>query len=152
MNDHAFELRDSSRYAINSPKVACQAFEGEALIIHFERGHYFSALGSAAALLALLEGGGSVGELRAALVRSCALDGEHAGRVIARFVNELLREELVVTVADDAPVLSPPVREVFAPIAAFEEPQLVKYTDLEDLLVLDPIHEVMLSAWPAEGS
>lgn len=152
MDSHASASEDLRRYAVNTPQVACQAFEGEALVIHFERGHYFSAVGSAGMLLALVERGSSVGELRAALVRSCALDAEQAAQVVTRFIDELLKEELVVALSDVATCRpAPTAGDVLAPRGAFEEPRLVKYTDLEDLLVLDPIHEVMLSAWPAAG-
>jgi hypothetical protein len=130
--------------------VACQAFEGEALLIHFERGHYFSAVGAAGMLLALVERGCSVAELQAALVRSWPVDAEQAARAVTRFVDELLQEELVVPVSDAGPRLpAPTAGGLVAPSGAFEEPRLIKYTDLEDLLVLDPIHEIMVSAWPA---
>jgi hypothetical protein len=32
---------------------------------------------------------------------------------------------------------------------SFTHPQLQKYTDMQELLLLDPIHEVEESGWPA---
>ena len=144
--------RIDDRYALNPAKVACQVFDGEAIVIHFERGHYFSATGSAALLLALLSDGSSMAELRSLLVRRFGLEVEHAARVVATFWQQLAGEELLVatpgvTAEGSASAADP------TPIATFfEEPLLVKHTELEDLLLLDPIHEVMLSAWPAGSS
>lgn len=136
------------RYTVNAAKVACQVFDGEAIVIHFERGHYFSAVGSGATLLALLCGGSSMAELRAELVRRFALEPEHAARSVAQFWEQLSAAEVIVPTSVQQAEPSASMAEV-ASASPFQEPQLVEYTDLEDLLVLDPIHEVMLSAWPA---
>jgi hypothetical protein len=142
---------DDARYGLNAAKVACQVLDGEAIVIHFERGHYYSAAGSAVLLLGLLSEGSSVAELGSALVRRFELEPEHAARVVVTFLQQLWAEELLVPTSPDAAERPTNATDV-APKTSFEEPRLVKYTDLEDLLILDPIHEVMLSAWPAGGS
>lgn len=143
------EARDTEPlYALDARRVACQVFDGEAIVIHFERGHYFSATGSAALLLALLQDGCSAARLADELARSFDLDAERASAGVQAFLEQLTAENLVVT-ALEAPAVAPHSAPGSVPsTTAYEEPRLVKYTDLEDLLVLDPIHEVMLSGWP----
>jgi hypothetical protein len=142
---------DDARYGLNAAKVACQVLDGEAIVIHFERGHYYSAAGSGALLLGLLSEGSSVAELGSALVRRFELEPEQAACAVVTFLRQLWAEELLVTISAGAAERSASPTDL-TPMTSFEEPRLVKYTDLEDLLILDPVHEVMLSAWPAGGS
>lgn len=146
------ELLDDTRYSLNAAQVACQVLDGEAIVIHFERGHYYSGAGSAALLLELLSEGSSVAELGSALVGRFGLAPEHAARVIVAFLERLRAEELIVPTPATAATRSANTADVATTASSFEEPRLVKYTDLEDLLILDPIHEVMLSGWPAGGA
>jgi hypothetical protein len=145
---------EDERYlVVNAPKVACQTFDGEVLLIHFERGHYYSATGCAARLIELVELGLSESEVGRALMREYGLENDRARQVASRFLEQLISDELFTVAADpraDERVAPSSVR--LAPgttTKAFEEPLLSKYTDLEDLLVLDPVHDVMMTGWPA---
>jgi len=147
---------DDRCFALNAPKVACQILDGEALLIHFERGHYYSAAGSAAFLLQLLEHGLDERDLSAALAERFDLETDRARRVVSSFVEQLLEDELFVVTAKPVPDESAASSGLqVAPgksADAFEEPQLSKYTDLEDLLVLDPVHDVMMTGWPGHAA
>lgn len=129
-----------------APAVVSETIDGEVIVIHLERGSYFSLRGSAAELWALVEHGLSADELPMALAaRYPSAPCEEVAKEVARFVEEL-REEDLVTDADRAPAPAPDL----APAApAFAPPQLEKYTDLQDLIMLDPIHEVEPEGWPA---
>lgn len=146
-----FPRHDNARYSLNPAQVACQVLDGEAIVIHFERGHYYSGTGSAALLLDLLSESSSAAELGSALVRRFELEPEHAARVVVPFLEQLWAEQLIVPISTPAAERSASAADITPTTTSFEEPRLVKYTDLEDLLLLDPIHEVMLSAWPAGG-
>ncbi len=56
----------------------------------------------------------------------------------------LVPADVVGAVAADASgeSYSPPAK------TAFVTPELTRYTDIEDMLILDPIHEVDASGWP----
>lgn len=145
---------EDDRYLIvNAPKVACQTFDGEVLLIHFERGHYYNAAGCAAWLIELIERGLSESEIGSALEREYGLESDRARQVTSRFLEQLLGEELFTVASEpraDERVAPSSVRlATTATTKAFEEPSLSKYTDLEDLLVLDPVHDVMMTGWPS---
>jgi hypothetical protein len=148
--DAPAQLVDEGRtFAVNAPAVASQIIEGEAIIIHFERGHYFSAKGSAAEALALLESGRAPSAVAASFVVRYGLDTERAAASVGRFVAELLAEGLIVA-SDASPALGGGAlaEGVEGAPLSFEEPRLVKFTDLQDVLVLDPLHDVMMPGWP----
>jgi hypothetical protein len=69
---------------------------------------------------------------------------------LEQFVNELAGDGLVVPrPAGAAPAGAPNLPAPAVPRAAFSAPVLQKYDDMQDLIMLDPIHEVDDSGWPA---
>jgi hypothetical protein len=154
----AMTIPRAATFSVNAPAVACQIMDGEAILIHFDRGDYFSVTGSGAFLLELLERGLPSAQLTHELSWSFELELERAQQVVNEFLAQLLDEALVVANVD-AP--SAPITPAIAVASAagsngalgarspFEPPRLVKYSDLQDLLVLDPIHDVVLGGWPS---
>ena len=66
---------------------------------------------------------------------------------VTRFVERLLEEALLVAAnGDGRPLRLRPSRT--APPRLVREPRLDKYTDMQELLLLDPIHEVDERGWP----
>jgi len=67
---------------------------------------------------------------------------------VGAFLAELAREGLIVP--DSSPAPDSPQPEAPSPEdpAAFVSPTLRKYTDMQNLLLLDPVHEVGEGGWP----
>jgi len=150
MTAHAIE---SGQFTLNTPRAACQIIEREAILIHFERGHYFSAAGSGVWILERVLGGDSAPRIAAAFARHFALDPERAQRLVSALLEQLVAEDLFAVVertelAEHLTLPSEPTGSAPDAVATFDEPRLVKFTDLEDLLVLDPIHDVIATGWP----
>lgn len=129
-----------------APQVVREVFDDEVIIINMESGNYFSLNSTGAYVWSLIEAGfavdGIVGRLRD--------DFEGADSSAAPSVNELLeqlvKEELILPGTGPAPAPS----EVASPATkrAFEKPALAVYTDMQELLLLDPIHDVDETGWP----
>jgi hypothetical protein len=73
---------------------------------------------------------------------------------VTGFVEELVKEGLLVKAdheipAGDASLLISQLAEV---AGDFKPPLVNKYTDMQDLLLLDPIHEVDEKGWPESKS
>lgn len=70
--------------------------------------------------------------------------GAQAGQDLQDFVATLIEHELLRE-ADATPVDFVPVT-----VAAYFAPKLDIYTDMQELLLLDPVHDVDETGWPAQ--
>ncbi|HWB61233.1 MAG TPA: PqqD family protein [Chthoniobacteraceae bacterium] len=128
---------------INTPDVIHESFDSETVIVNLRIGVYFS-LNEAGLQLWKEIGKGATEDQLASLYQAKQNVDEAAARAVVRaFLNELRDEQLIVVDAPD--VLGAPVGA--APAGA-SLPVLRKFTDLQDLLMLDPIHEVDERGWP----
>lgn len=130
-----------ARYEVNKPEVVDESVDGEVLIVHLGTGAYYSARGTGNLVWQMVASGATCESAAAAL-------GNGAGPATAlpaveAFVEQLVDEDLI------RPRTTPP-RESPAPSAplTFSEPLLEKFTDMQDLLLLDPIHDVEDEGWP----
>jgi hypothetical protein len=131
------------RYRINEPDVSAETFEEEVLVINLANGHYHSLRGSGVWLWQALTAG---------LGRSEAIDrlvlgrGEDAGAAeqSADFIDRLVDEGLLVTAPERIDVGGCDV----APPGPFVAPSMETFTDMENLLTIDPIHDVDSQGWP----
>lgn len=142
------------RFAVSRPKVINQVIDGEALLINFETGNYYSLLKSGAFIWTLIEGTATVDEVVAALEQRYQGTREVFEDAVNRFVRGLEAEGLIRSSEDgvrEGPDVLPTVGE--SPErperSLFEPPVLEKYEDMQDLILLDPVHEVDEEAgWP----
>lgn len=123
------------------PQCSADDFDGEIVAINLDTGIYYSIRESAALVWHDLADGHSV-ETLLDVVREDA-DGQAA---ISRFVDELLGSGLMrPSVEIRRPVAAPRIASAL-PLAA---PVLEPFGDMQDLLLLDPVHEVDQDAgWP----
>jgi hypothetical protein len=131
---------------LNAPAVVSETRDGEAIIMHHGSGSFFNTLGAGAVLWEQIERGATPASLAASLVRLYALDGAHADAATQRFLGLLTTHDLIAIGPESVtdPAAFPPQ----TPVGAFEEPELGVHTDLADMLLLDPIHEVDAVGWP----
>ena len=140
-------MQDHRIYRVNRPRVISENIEGELIILNLERGCYFSTDRVGADVWALIESGhtGS-GILEALRFRYDGAPGEMAWAV-NRFV-ELLELEGLVTVDHESRANGTSSPGPESRKAPFQAPDLQKYTDMRDMLLLDPVHDVEASGWP----
>jgi Coenzyme PQQ synthesis protein D (PqqD) len=136
------------RYRVNSPQVINETIDGEAIMINLATGSYYSLDRVGGEVWALLEASLPVDDIVAELGRRYdAAEGE-----IRRGVDDLLQqlagEELVVPCGDGDPVRSRSSEPALAERSPFHPPKLEKFTDMQDLILLDPVHEVDPRGWP----
>lgn len=139
-------------YQIATAGVAHDTIDHEVLLIHTGRGTYHSLRGSAAALFPALVQRASADYLAAGLVAAYEVELPEATRAVEAFLAELLAQGLVET-ATLAPGLAQanpaPAVHAESARAPFEPPAIETFTDLQDLLLADPIHDVSEGGWPA---
>jgi hypothetical protein len=138
-----------SEYGVNPRKVVHQTIDGEAIIIQFDTGIYYSLAGAGAEIWALLAGGRSIDEIVSSLEQLYDADPEELRMTVEGLVEQLAQEDLIErglaatsALRSNGDGRRPTARSAFRP------PVLDKFTDMQDFLLVDPIHEVDASGWP----
>ena len=132
-----------SRFTANAPAVVYEEFAEEVVVIHLNKGTYYSLENCAAMIWRACLLGVSLTQITTSLQAQHPAV-EQLAEVVQDFVTELQQEELLRPSSALPPIVSPelPLCPVWSP------PALQKYTDMQDLLLLDPIHEVDEKGWP----
>lgn len=131
--EYPASMNPNSYLRVNSPDVVHETFDDEAVVLHLGTGNYYSLNDAGKIIWEYLQGGRSVAAVFG------AANGHSAE--VERFVCELLEEGLMV---EAGPAQDMGAR-VTLPDAA---PALRRYTDMQALFLVDPIHEVQDSGWP----
>lgn len=134
-------------YRLNSSNVVHDTIDGEVLAIRSDTGTYYSMQGSTASAWCALISGAELDAMVEALAAHHDADVDVVRQALVAFGTELQTELLLVEgTADSAAVVELPTETQGQ---AWEHPRFEKYTDMQDLLLFDPIHEVEPSGWPA---
>jgi hypothetical protein len=141
---------NGASYRVNTPTVAAETVDGEVLMIHLDTGNYYSLRAVGAWIWNGIELGVPLPEITSAL--GDGYDVADADDLVNAFVDHLEREQLLATT--DAP--EPRAAALSDPPALdgeFVGPQLEKFTDMQHLILLDPVHEVDAGqGWPTRRS
>jgi hypothetical protein len=132
-----------THYRINEPDVTAESFDGEVIVINLASGRYHSLRGAGTWLWQALATGLDRREAIERLV-AAGNDAGDAEQQVSAFIDRLLSEELVVEVAERADLQAADVE----PPAVYLAPSIETFTDMESLLLIDPIHEVDVRGWP----
>jgi hypothetical protein len=141
------------RFRINTPQVVHDTIDGETILLNLDRGTYYSLNDSGAALWSAIEKC-STGEGLVTFAESY-FEGFEAGQIsiIKHFLGELRREGLIVPMEDASAAETTSGKIVTngrdTSRIRFAPPVIHKYNDMQDLLLLDPIHDVGEMGWPA---
>lgn len=148
----------TARYRVNSPKVTHQTIDHESVMIDLENGNYYSLNRVGSVIWNLLDEGATVGQIVEAMRATHHGEPDQIAAATLSLIEELLREELIIVEPERAPASGGNAadraeqrRESAVAESGkleFEMPALQKYTDMQDLLLLDPIHEVDEAGWP----
>jgi hypothetical protein len=133
-------------YELNEPSTVAETIDGEAVVINLERGVYFSIRGVGLGIWTDVLGGSSVDDIVAGL---CARHPVEATRIpsdVSAFVGRLIDEGLIRGSTRSTPASAPAAQSISD--TGYDVPSLEKYTDMEALLLLDPIHDTDELGWP----
>lgn len=133
-----------SRFRINPRRVIHEMVDGEVIVIQLETGCYYSIGGLGADAWPLLVAGWSPAEV----ARGLSSEHELAADQLRELVGELVAERVFVPLPkgeEPAAAAAPSAPRT----GGFEPPRLEKYSDMQDYLLIDPIHEVDEPGWPA---
>ena len=129
---------------VNEPAVVFQELDGEVVLVNLEDGNYYSLNEAGSHILVSLEAGTPADELTSCFAFTSEEERQSALAHVDSFLKQLREEKLVV---EGDPKKTD---EQSAEPKAFEVPTVDKFTDMQDFLLLDPIHEVGDQGWPGQ--
>ena len=139
--------QNDTRFVINAPSVVSEVIDGEAIIMNVRSGNYYSSAGTGAVIWSWIEQGRTKGQIRELAFSRYHGDRQRIEHALGLFFENLVSENLVrEDSAAQAEHASGKVEG--GATEAFSDPKLCAYTDMQDLLFLDPIHDVDAIGWP----
>ena len=137
------KLTPTARFAVASPNIVWQAFDEESVLINLESGIYYSLNLAGALIWRLVEAGTTPAEAVECVLQSGA--PPEARHQVLEFCERLLEEGLIAPATDEAGPKAAPAETVLP----WVPPSVSIYTDMQDLFLLDPIHDVDEAGWPS---
>lgn len=140
----------NQRFRVNTPTVTHETIDGEAVIINLDSGNYYSLVDVGSFIWELVEKGASASELQELVLQTYQSNATDVDRGVQELLAQLQQENLIVPVdaagAFDLTEVLPSNNGHEKP--SFNPPLLHKYSDMQELLLLDPIHDVDDAGWP----
>jgi hypothetical protein len=144
-------------FRIRKPDILFESFDNEVILINLENGNYYSIQNVAAEIWSLIENGFSESGIIEQIMDRYQDQKKEVVQSIDLFLADLLKDGLIEEIQpknnfdkDQAGERISPAPVTASP--AFVPPILDRYTDMQDLLLLDPIHEVGEKGWPIKNS
>ena len=143
----------TDRYEPAGTDIVSEEIDGEVIIVNLQNGNYYSLSRSAAVIWAGIQQHATLERLQQQLETRYAGDIASMGRDLGELIRALEAERLITTrPAAEAPVASEASAANPEPAAekeAYQPPQFECFTDMGDLLLLDPVHEAEdEKGWP----
>jgi hypothetical protein len=136
MAETADDVAGQTRFRLNAERVAAKVVDGEAIVINLVNGRYYSLDGASGLAWQLVVGGHGMDETAKQIAAAYDVQESVARADLSHLVSDLLAEGLVFEAGDGdlaaEPPATPEVRLAYVPL------ELVSYTDMEELLALDP--------------
>ncbi len=138
-------MNTNQSYKLFNKKILSETVNGETLIVNLEVGHYFTLQGIGSFIWQLLLHGLSVEKISALIVNQGNCDTRRVASDIDAFIAELVQEKLIRPCAQPANAFIEQIDESvlggFSPDGSYMKTAFQKFTDMEALLLADPIHE-----------
>jgi hypothetical protein len=140
-------------FKINSPKVIHETIDGETVIVNLDSGNYYSLDTVGADVWDCMGKNFTVHRIIDTIASRYTGERENIEMAIHQLIDEIQQENLIVInesqeSASGALVDPGDETEPIKERSIFATPVLNKYSDMQDLLLLDPIHDVDETGWP----
>ena len=127
---------------VNTPAIVHDLIEDEVIIVHLERGFYYSLSGTSALVWRALDKRYSPEQI------STVLFSLSENTDVSRFILDLQQDDLVVIDDSLQPATDLEELRTLLSVSGKDALKLNRYTDMQEFLLLDPIHDVGENGWP----
>ena len=139
----------TSTFRMPESDIVLEAFQDESIAVNLSVGRYYSLSLVGAEIYDLLTKGCAVEAIVEHLARRYDENAEVVDNAVREFTARLLDEGLIAVAPELGSGADVPASERAS--TAFSAPTMSVYTDMEDLLLLDPIHDVDETGWPVRA-
>ena len=138
-------MADRPRFRLSSPQAVGETVDGEAIVVNLGTGTYYSMKGDSLVLWEAIAAGATVDEIAEVGAEMVGEPREAVAAVVDGFCASLAAEGLIV---EREPTGEPPAVDLSGAGRGLLEPSFETYADMQDLILLDPVHEVDERGWP----
>ena len=145
-------MDNKNLFKVNTPNIVHETIDGETILLNLKTGNYYSFDGIGASIWNYIDKTGSWYRTVELITDTDPAEKESITNSIKDFVSKLLEEELLRKAdqveKENEVDLEETEKELKNASPGFKAPVLNKYSDMQDLLLLDPIHDVDEGGWP----
>jgi hypothetical protein len=133
----------ASTYELFGANIVSELFEGEVVAVNLDSGNYYSIRNTGAYVWNALITQHSLEQIIHALSQTYQQQETNITDEINQFVEALEKEGLLKTTQ-----IADAQTELAAPVGDYVSPTLDTFNDMQEILLLDPVHDVDESGWP----
>jgi hypothetical protein len=133
-------------FECNAPGVIFERFEDETVVINLDTGHYYTLDSVGAIIWTRIEEGVGVEAIVAEFQEDFSGELSVIEDAVRGFVSLMVVEQLIRPRVDGHAAGRERVRK---PKVPFRAPEVGKYNDMAEMLLLDPVHDVDGAGWPS---
>ena len=144
-------MRNSNHYQVTSSNIIHETIDNEVVVVNLEKGYYYSLRDTAAVIWTRVLAGVSVETIIQKLSKQHGIEEAQIEASVNDFIHGLIKENIISPVRSDLHSDNKDQEPEYLEDLITDEysiPVMEKFTDMADLLLLDPIHEVDESGWP----
>lgn len=150
-------MEKAMHFRINSPNVIHETIDGETVIVNLDSGNYYSLDNVGGEVWEYIVQNVPMPRIIELVASQYTVAREEIEAALNQFMDDIQRENLIVINESHGyenevhgnPGDKP---EQMKDRSIFTPPVLNKYSDMQDLLLLDPIHDVDDAGWPSAKS
>ncbi len=146
-------MNHATHFKVSHAQIVQETFDDEVVVVNLGAGTYYSLGNSGADIWNSALNGDNVEQIIVTLVSRYDAPRDAIENATLAFLQQLQEEELLASFEysnseTDAAKNSAAASSNATTRAPFAAPDLQKFTDMQALLMLDPIHEVDEAGWP----
>lgn len=126
---------------LNKASAIYDIIDGDVVIINLINGNYYNLTGTGAYLWDLIRHSNSLNSILNSLINEFDVDATQAERDLRIFLDQLKTEQLIIQ-TDNSEFDKPNGRKNTEAKKKYQPPLLETFSDMQDFLLVDPIHEV----------
>lgn len=138
-------MPDTRRLRPNSPPIIEETLDQETIMVNLEVGTYYALNPVATYMWGAMARGASLDVISDVVSDHSGTRADTVPAAVSAFFDELVAEGLAVAREEPAPAAG---EEEWPAGLTYEPPVLNRYTDMQELLLLDPVHDVGATGWP----